>query len=882
MSVCEDYIKQFVGDKLTDQEINNAYKRYDKIRLEFVAKGLTDNIDKRIADRIARDTLDRKFNAIVAKRSAIINRGKFRDAKIIINQKRAEGFSAAKTLRMMIEGLQSSTSGSRLHVDNLKNAYSGKWIGGLFADISKEVPSFFKQIKDPAFDDAIAMEMGELKTGGEPGKSKNKDAQKAARLIQLWKQNARLEYNKKGGMMGEIEGHVAQSHDDMALHKAGVSKWVEHMFTNLDLEKTFRGIDPSNEKEIKSILSRSYHQLVTGTSFKTEEIAPVSQGNSASLTTRYSHDRVFHFKDHAAQMQYHKLYGYGTVVGSAITGMEKLASAVGMMEVFGTNPEVTIKHLVSNEIAYLSSKITDEKDPKVIQKLQQELVDINRGDLHAMVNEMTGVANVPARQGIARVFANVRAILSMASMGASGMTSVVGDSFNMMSTGAYSGQKGLQAVAPLIRAFESIPKSERQELAFRFGEGMQGFLGSIYAQAVDNGSAPGTMTKALNQFFKWNGTTGWTNHARSAFVRERSAWLGKHIDVAFNKLPPELKEGLTRNGILSGEWEAIRNSSLDAVNGTNYIMPDSMRYVHEDQIVKAALPEIHDALVAANVDEAKTPETRLKREKAFNAKKAQIIADKRDNLELKLRNYFYDETNYGIVMPNAKSRRIARGAILGSRGTESGSLFGEIAKSVMMYKSFSIANFDNLGRAIQSGNGMQIAGAGVGVLAKLVAVNFVGGLALTYAQDLAKGNWPPKNPFSWDVMSRAAVSGGAMGLYGDYLMNAINSYHTDGLVAGFAGPEINKVAQLARTPFDMWNKDGEIKENGKMGKVIEQMLNWTPYGNLIVARPVADAIIFDQLREWSEPGYKKKKAQRLKDKNQYNVFSKTAQQIYGR
>lgn len=883
MSVCEDYIKKFAGDKLTDDEINSIYSRYDKTRLEFVTRGLTDNIDMRIADRLTKDALQKKMNAVVTKRSAIINRMKFNDILRTIETKKSEGFSPSKTIRMMIEGIQSNTEGARLHVDNLKNAYARKYLGGMHADLIKEVPSFFTQMKDPAFDKAIGKEMGELREGGTPGSSKNNDAMKAAKIMQQWKQVARLAYNKRGGFMGEIEGHVAQSHDEGLLLKAGVSKWVDHMMANLDLEKTFKGIDTSNTQELREVLARSYQQIVTGVKFTPQEIAPVSKGNSQSLVTKFSHDRVYHFKDHETQMAYHNLYGHGSITGSVVHGLSQMAKANSMMDVFGTNPEATFKHVVSSQISRLSKDIVKETNPAKIKQMQDHLQELNQGDLHAMINEMTGVANVPGRVGIAKVFNGIRAMLSMAHMGNSGVSSAIGDSFNMMGTGMYSGQHGLDALAPVLRAFESIPKEQRRDVAFRLGEGFEGLLGSVHAQAVDNGSTPGFFSKALTEYFKWVGVTGWTDHARQAFVRERAAWLGKNSDKEFKSLDPGLRDGLTRNGITEPEWNAIRNSKLEAVNGHNYIMPDNVRMVDEKHMQGVMAEELANIRSNIGVDEAKSPEAKAKREEKYKQAYERILDKNRDGLEMKMRNYFYDEANYGIVMPTAKSKRIARGAILGSSGTQPGSVYGEIAKSVMMYKTFTIANFDNLGRALQSGNGFQIAGQGVGALVKLIALNYVGGLMLTYTQDLMKGNWPPKNPLSADVLTRAMVSGGALGLYGDYLMNAVNSYHAgDGLVAGMMGPEVGSIGNLAYLPRAMFDKDGKLKKQGKMYEVLKTVQDWTPFGNLAIVKPTTDALIYDQLKEWSNPGYKAKKKETLTKLGQHNVFAQAAKQVYGR
>ena len=864
---CEAFVRGMVGNKLTDDELEKAFESYDKLRISFVNSGKTDNIEQRIANALVARAIDTKYRKAKARRQLIQNVTIFRERKAFIDQQRAAGYGPADAIYHLLEGGQGDEFGTRDSVDATKNAFAGKWIGNMMSEALDSNPAILKIVAtDHKFDEQFAEELGNIVNGGTPGVTGNSDAQKFAEIVKRWRETSRLEYNGQGGMKEADDGWTDMSHDPYRMMEGNNPKedWVEFVYNNLDVERTFKGIDPGNVDEIKDVLRRDFDRKVTGRHFGETEAAPTSKTVPSSLLDRFSRDGTYFWKDFESQKAYQRKYGHGTFISSIVHQMTQMARASALMQKFGGSPEIMLKKLSSDYVEILGNEMKNITDKKTLEKYAKWIRDLQYERLRPAVDEATGTAAIPSNVDAAKLGTGVRSVLTMSKMSNLIVSSTIGDSMNIIASATYGGQHGMDALKPWLRMFDGLDAKQRKVLALRFGEGMQGFIGSVYANAIETGPMNGGMAKMMDTYFKLIGVTKMFDHSRQAFVRERSVWLAHNRDKEFSQLDPFLQRGLTRNGIDSLRWDAIRSGPLEMVNGENYIMPESARHAEEKHILLIASPRIKEAYRLSGVDEAKMQDTKNKRLKAFEKRRLEIIEQTRYDLEMQTRKYFMDETNYAVIQPNAKSRRIARGAIGGARGVKPGSAIGEVLASMMMYKSFSIVNWDNMARAIENRNFLKMGAAGAGVLGRLLALQLIGGFVIEYAKDIAKGNWPPKAPWDPELASRALSTGGTMGMYGDYLISLLNLYDTP---TAILGPEAEYLIRTAQLPVKM-----AVRKKGRTGEAINWALETTPFGNLMVARPVLDTILLDELRDWSSPGYIKRKKSKLKENGQHNIY----------
>src|SRR5262245_244830 len=114
---CEAFVKGFVGEKLTDDELEKAFEKYDEFRRKFVAAGKTDNIEKRIANAIAHELVHKKYAKAKSRMTLIKNVTVRREMNDFIKQMEAQGYGPGQAIMFKMEGGQTNDLGIRDAVD---------------------------------------------------------------------------------------------------------------------------------------------------------------------------------------------------------------------------------------------------------------------------------------------------------------------------------------------------------------------------------------------------------------------------------------------------------------------------------------------------------------------------------------------------------------------------------------------------------------------------------------------------------------------------------------------------------------------------------------------------------------------------------------------
>jgi hypothetical protein len=158
---------------------------------------------------------------------------------------------------------------------------------------------------------------GELKEGGKPGITGNKDAQYVAKVFSTYAEMSRTDLNKLGASIGKLDGWAgAQTHDDMKMIAAGKEAWIASVLPKLDLAKTFPDI--GSLKEIEDALGGIYDTIVTGFPNKPTPREIGQRVSPANLAKSLGKSRVLHFKDAEAALAYRDQFGYGNTVSGMI------------------------------------------------------------------------------------------------------------------------------------------------------------------------------------------------------------------------------------------------------------------------------------------------------------------------------------------------------------------------------------------------------------------------------------------------------------------------------------------------------------------------------------------------------------------------------------
>lgn len=241
-----------------------------------------------------------------------------------------------------------------------------------------------------------------------------------------------------------------------------------------------------------------------------------------------------------------------------------------------------------------------------------------------------------------------------------------------------------------------------------------------------------------------------------------------------------------------------------------------------------------------------------------------LLEDAREELATKLETLLYDRMNYAVISPGARTEYFQTGG-----GQQRGTGLGELARTVMQYKSFSIAFWQNAIQQEMYGRGArgvrEIGTAEIIGLSRLLVMSTVAGYLAMTAKDWAKGKSarPPDNVRTWMA---SAVQGGGFGIYGDFLFGESNRFGQSAIET-LAGPTAGDAADLVSLLQSARNGDDPS------AKALRFAVNNTPYMNLFYTRLAMDHLFLYELQEQLNPGYLRRMEKRVEDETgaEWNV-----------
>lgn len=887
---CLDKVRKAVTKNgkqiLTDDEITDAFNRYEKVWSELESRGLTDNIEGRVARVLAKDAVNRKVGAAL-RRKALAQRVKSeaRNLAAMADLKK-QGASYKKAITALIEGVQEGFKGARSSAYALKLAYEQKYLGGFFHKVSKERRHVLKLMKSKEFDDAVTRELFELREGGTPGITKNSDAQWLAKEIYAGMEMSRQDANKFGANIGKLDGYTGvQTHDDLLIQKASVDKWIDDIFPLLDLEKTFPEIEKVSE--MKAILQEIHTNIIGGVGREKPKPMdlPGQRVRPSGIHYRLGKSRVLHFSDAEAAIKYRDQYGFGSTIAGFLHRQRTMGKVVAAMDKFGANPDVAVQRLIDKAKQALRTQLKNTEASKQ-QPILDEINALERG-LQAHIDEMTGWAATPTSAEHwyqdATVHNNVRSSIAMAKLGGAVVTAFPSDTASAAAASMFRGWGFWNGIfSHLDGVVKALSDNEQREFMYLLGESFDGLSGHISAGILGDDIAAGAPSRWAETFFRLSGLTGWTDAARGSAVRTIAAQLGFHHGTSFDKLPDRFRHVLEMHDIRDGEWAAINKGLPTEIAGRKYLAATTVENLDDAAITPLVQDELDALREKINPDQYTTQEARDKAEAKYQAKAAEIISEGRSNLRNKLQGYISDETSYSIIEGDAFSRRISTGSY------RPGTLAGEAMRYVMQFKGFPIAYTNRvLGRALIGGEGKtkwDRAMKNSPHLSAVIAGMTVAGYMSLAVKDFLRGYWPPRDPFSGDtpyektknaseVLIASMVAGGGLGIYGDFLFSRYNRFGHDPLVA-LSGPGVGLASDAVKIGMSIRDMDPQATQ------MLNFALDTTPYVNLFYLRPVLDVLLINDLREQVNPGYlQRKRTIRQKEYRQESAVPQNREEL---
>lgn len=799
----------------------------------------------------------------------IIVREKF-DARVE-HLHRNGNLTYAQALDAVLIGHHANIESGRVSVSTLRGDLEQRWAGRILAAIEGDRPHVLKLIKkDKQFLNDVTTEMfhideGQLVTG-------NKDAQWLAQVLSDVADLSRRRVQVAGADVKRLKNWVPQRHDMSKIMGAGLNEWRDFIIKNdlLDIERTFNGMAP---KRIPEALEQVYYKIIRGTDVATmTDWQNVVLSGPANMAQQLANQhRVLFFKDSAKWMEYADAFGSGNVFDSVMHHLRDNATNAASMEVMGPNPQAFMERYVKHleKRIWDDPTLTDAEKKKQAGKLPKSLDQVN-SPIAMSFNLVTGRADRPHNHIGAKASAFARSWTSMAKLGMAVMSSVTD-----LATSA--ARLRVQDV-PLLEGYAGMVKGlfagkldhEKKEIAYLLGVGFDGMLGDIHARFMAEDQVHGKFSKAQQTFFKLSGLTDWTERNRTTLAMMSSAHMAMRSKQGWGKLSERFRSTLQQHGIDERTWGAIQALEMRDVDGKQYVTPEAAKFLSDEAIDAYIAPKLaeYEAYIQdkwlkrnrkGNADTpANDPAYKQHVEMNLDRRQTDLREFARMEIEDKLGAYFIDETNYGIIMPDERTRRWQ------TAGLQPGTIWGEVARFMMQFKSFPVAFGQRMLYAHYKGApGGKIDKGGI---AHLIASTTLLGYVAMSLKDIVKGR-EPRDPSDWGTWGAAFMQGGGAGIYGDFLLNKYDRFGS-GPLKTLEGPVLNSADDFVRMAVNSIHGDAP-----SAGRAMYWAMNNTPFVNLFYTRQVLDNLVLYHLQEMASPGYLRRMERRLKrEHNQEMLF----------
>lgn len=714
-------------DERDVREIADRLARHKK-RLE--ASGRADRAEQDLRRYAAEQAEQVRIAAALRRRQAAMNimlRDEWdRDLATL----RDEGLDRREAVLAKLVGSYAGVRLSRKSVSARRTSLEGEWLGGMLAEIERDLPHVVPLLRRPGrakpLMDNVVREMREMREGGRPGITGDADAKTLARIFRTYSEAARVELNRVGANIGRLDGWSPQAHDSWKVGRANADEWAAFVLPRLDLERSFPDVEP---ERLPGVLREIHRTIVTG---EDRSLSPQQQGlrvGPANLARGMEKHRELHFRDADSWIQYGDRFGRaGGVLAAMVDHLHAAARKASLMQVMGPNPQLFLDGILGTmrQDVRDGTSLTGPEARRELDRLDADLYR-STGKIGRAFAEVMGDTFRPGSVTAAHIGAGLRAVQSMAKLGAAVLSSIA-DLVTFAHAMRRQGRGIFSGYADAFAALGQRQTAERQQIAKLLGVGYDTMLGDIHGRFTAEDNVPGWMTRASQTFFRLSGLTWWTDRLTNAFARMSSAYMADHAGMAFDALPDPYRRMLESHGIDDARWDTVRRALFEAEDGVTYVVP-------------------------GQVEDAET---------------ARI-----------LRGLFADEASFAVLRADDRTRMFL------TQGSQPGTPLGEAIRFIMQFKSFPIAFTQKvLGRGIKERD--------YGGLAELIAASWVFGYAAMAAKDLVK-NRTPKDPTRWETLVAALIQGGGAGIYGDFLF-AKQDRFGGGVLGKVAGPTLGTAA----------------------------------------------------------------------------------------
>lgn len=625
----------------------------------------------------------------------------------------------------------------------------------------------------------------------------------AREMAEAWSETAewlRKMFNQAGGDIPKRDRWgLPQSHDSIAVRSAGFDKWYSDIRKGVDLSKMkdYATGSPMTEFSFKEA-ARDAFDAIGSEGWSRRDATGAAYGQK--LSRRRMDHRFFEFKNFDAWLEYHNTYGSGDVFSVMMGHIDGMSRDISALQILGPNPTSMIRwmgEVVEKDAMMKAAKGGAKNDaPESGAKAAKRTMQL-LWDYHS------GSMNSPINGKVARSFAGTRSILQSAQLGAAALSAVTDLGFQKIA----ADQVGIPFTRIMQRYANLLnPKNvDDQKIAVRLGliaeqwashgVAQQRYLGEVAGPEVAN--------RVTDFVMRVTGLSPWTQAGRWGFGMEFMGMMADNVGLKFSQLDADLQRTFRNHGITSHDWDIARRAPLLEHGGASFLRPEDVG---------------------------------------------------EESVSLKILDMINAETEFAVPSTSARGRV----AIIGEN--KPGTITGELIRSVAMYKNFAATLMFNHYRRMMD---FPTWGERGKYFAQFFLTATAMGALAMQMKDISKGrdpramidfNDPAAMAKFWGA---AAMQGGGMGIFGDFLFAQQNRYG-GGLASTIAGPMIGAAADF--TGYFNENRTALMEGDGSkiLPGAIDIAQRYMPGGSIWWARAGMENLIWDQMRKIADPNYEQR------------------------
>lgn len=664
------------------------------------------------------------------------------------------------------------------------------------------------EIGDPMSRD-IYQELNAIENKLQLGQSNNDTALRIAKAIRATQDYVLSDVK---GVNPYVEGAkdflVHRNHNREAIVAVPKEQWVKEAQSSFS--GSFLGATP---EEKTAIFGQIYDQIKAGT-YGSTDFDPASfwkPGSTAgNQAARASGARTLVATDWLHEWQYAAKYG-DDIWSNMLSQIDYQSSNVARLQKWGPNPSENFQ----KEYSAILKNLPSEEQKAAFQRAQDQFktafeVTMGRQDNVAHGMLARSAQNLMAFQNASGLGLHVPRSLN----GAQAAITLARDAF-----GKTYVENAADISGGIAKAMLSLDGG--REALEAMGGALQETARDAMGHLMPDSAKPGFAARIGEAVGKLSLTDRWVANQKYGLVNFLSRELGARSGVAFESLPQETQQMLSRYDLAGSKWEVLKQAVISDGPLKGKITPDSIRVLSREQV-----------------------------EPLMKSDNAREFLRVKTELALNYGALLNDQAGMTVGESNSRSRLAAYG------DTSINDPWGIARRFMMQFKQASLIRNQLVQRTLRSGGGSTSNISGVFQYAlgsSFLSLVGEGMIALAVGKTLP-------SPASPHMLAHAVRGTGLLGIYGDILANALSQPTPDKqqmvMSSEVLGPAFNTLSRAAIASAKTTQGIGEafqgIEKTGQYGgKYWAQLIHGvTPGQNLFWTKAGIDFLLMNELHEF--------------------------------